>query len=284
MRLDRFLQYGRFIKIEHTLFSFPLLLSGALLAREPVLTVRTLVLILVAGAGARAAALSLNRILDRAIDARNPRTASRELPRGSMSLFEGWFVTLIGTIVYALAAFWISPRCLALAPLPLAVFVVYPLLKRVTPWAHLGVGAGLSLAPLGAWYAVSLSFANVGPALVLSLFVFFWVAGFDVIYATLDEEFDRKSGIHSLPAWLGKKKALGVSLAFHLAAFLCLGVLYWRELSGLSAFLLLLVVGGLLLLEHRKAEDVELAFFKINAVLGFVVLAFVYAGVSSVSP
>lgn len=284
MSLYRFLQYGRFVKIEHTLFSFPLLLSGALLARDQTLTLRTLFLILIAGAGARAAALSLNRIIDRSFDRENPRTAGRELARGVMTLGEGWLVTSIGTSVYLSAAYLISPRCLILSPLPLAVFVLYPLMKRFTPWAHFGVGAGLSLAPLGAWYAVSLSFEDFGPALALSLFTFFWVSGFDVIYATLDEAFDRKAGLRSLPAWLGKKKALRVSLVLHLAAFLCLGALYLFSFRGLAAGLLLLVVGGLLFLEHRKAEDVELAFFKINALVGFVVLAFVYVGVSSASP
>ena len=116
--------------------------------------------------------------------------------------------------------------------------------------------------------------------LALSLFTFFWVSGFDIIYSTLDEEFDRRAGLQSLPAWLGRRRALAVSLAFHLAAFACLGALYWWELRSLVAGMLLLVVGALLYLEHRKADDVELAFFKINAALGFVILAFVYAGVS----
>jgi 4-hydroxybenzoate polyprenyltransferase len=282
--LERLLTYRHFIKIEHTLFSFPLLLSGALLARDQSLTLRTFLLILLAGTGARTTALTLNRILDRAIDRANPRTAERELPRGAMTTAEAWLITAIGTITYLGAAYLISPRCLLLAPLPLIVFALYPLAKRVTMWAHLGVGLGLSMAPLGAWYAVSLSFRDMEPALVLGLFTFFWVSGFDIIYSTLDEEHDREVGLHSLPAQLGKEKALGISLAFHLAAFLCLVILYWMELKGVASGLLLLVTGALLYLEHRHASDVELAFFKINSALGFVVLALVYAGVSRSVP
>jgi len=278
--LERLSTYARFVKIEHTLFSFPLLLSGALLARERPLGFRTLILILIAGAGARTTALALNRILDRALDRANPRTAGRELARGAMSAPEALIVITVGTMVYTTAAYLISPLCLWLAPIPLVVFTLYPLLKRFTAWAHLGVGLGLSLAPLGAWFAVSLSFERFGPALLLGLFTFFWVSGFDIIYSTLDEEHDRRAGLYSLPARVGRKRALGISLVFHFAAFLCLVALYLVELQGVASGLLLLMAGALLYLEHRRADDVELAFFKINAVLGFVILAFIYTGLA----
>src|SRR3972149_2750195 len=127
--LHRLSTYRHFVKIEHTLFSFPLLLSGALLARHHSLSLRPLMLILLAGTGARTAALSLNRILDRRFDRDNPRTAGRELPRGAMAPREAWLITSVGTITYLLAAYLISPRCLMLAPLPLAIFVIYPLLN-----------------------------------------------------------------------------------------------------------------------------------------------------------
>jgi 4-hydroxybenzoate polyprenyltransferase len=275
--MERLLTYARFVKIEHTLFSFPLLVSGALLARGE-LTLRTFLLILAAGTGARVAALGLNRILDRTIDARNPRTKGRELPAGAMSMAEAGLVTVAGILLYLLAAVSISPRCLALSPIPLAIFLMYPLLKRFTMWAHLGVGASLAMGPLGAWYAVQLDFGDFGNALLLCLFTFFWVAGFDIIYATLDLEFDRSYQLHSLPAALGREKALGVSLAFHAAAFVLLSLLYFRALEGPLAAALLLLIGGLLFLEHRKASDVELAFFRINAVVGFAVLGLVAAG------
>ena len=274
---DRLKTYSRFVKIEHTLFSFPMLLAGALLAHGE-LTWRLLALILVAGTGARTAALGLNRILDRAIDRKNPRTADRELPSGQMKLAEGVLITGLGVAIYLVAAYLISPRCLELSPIPLAIFLLYPLMKRFTMWAHLGVGAALAMGPLGAWFAVQLDFTDYRRIVLLCLFTLFWVAGFDIIYSTLDLDFDRGEGLHSLPARLGKERALAISLAFHVVAFIVLGILYWTAMTGPLAALALLAIGVLLLLEHRKVSDVELAFFKINAVVGFVVLGFVAAG------
>lgn len=277
LKMERVLTYSRFVKIEHTLFSFPLLLSGAFLARGDV-SFRTLLLILAAGTGARTAALGLNRILDRRIDRENPRTLDRELPSGAMSLREAWAVTGAGIALFLGSAYAISPRCLQLAPIPLAIFLLYPLLKRFTMWAHLGVGAALAMGPLGAWYAVQLDFQDFGSALLLCLFTLFWVAGFDIIYATLDQDFDRSRGLHSLPSRLGREPALRVSAAFHAAAFLLLLLLYWKALEGPLAAGLLVLIGVLLVLEHRRASDIDLAFFKINAALGFVVLGFVALG------
>ncbi len=275
--MERVLTYSRFVKIEHTLFSFPLLLSGALLARgEP--SLRTLLFILAAGTGARTAALGLNRILDRHIDRANPRTENRELPSGAMSPAEAWAVTGAGVALFLASAYGISPQCLLLAPIPLGIFLLYPLLKRFTMWAHLGVGTALAMGPLGAWYAVQLDFRDFGNPLLLCLFTLFWVAGFDIIYATLDRDFDRSRGLHSLPSRLGRERALRVSAAFHAAAFLLLGLLYFRALEGPLAALLLVLIGALLAVEHRRASDVDVAFFKINAALGFVVLGFVALG------
>jgi len=278
---DRAKTYGRFVKIEHTLFSFPLLLTGALLA-DGELSWRVVALILLAGTGARTAALGLNRLLDRVIDGANPRTAGRELPSGQMKPIEAAAVTGLGTLVYLVAAYLISPRCLLYSPIPLAIFVAYPLMKRFTMWAHLGVGAALAMGPLGAWYAVQLDFHDYPRVVLICLFTLFWVAGFDIIYATMDEAFDRRYGLHSLPARLGTSRALAIALGFHVAAFALLCLLYQRVLSGGAAVGLLLVIGGLLALEHLKRSDVDLAFFKINAVIGFVVLAFVWFGIGAV--
>lgn len=275
---DRARTYSRFVKIEHTLFSFPLLLSGALLA-DGSLTWRVLLLILLAGTGARTAALGLNRLLDRAIDGHNPRTANRELPSGKMTPLEAGLVTGAGTLLYLVAAYLISPKCLLFSPIPLAIFVIYPLMKRFTMWAHLGVGAALAMGPLGAWYAVQLDFDEYSRIVLICLFTLFWVAGFDIIYATMDEDFDRRHGLHSLPGRLGSRRALSIAMAFHVTAFVLLCILYRASMSGVGALVLLIGIGVLLALEHYRVSDVELAFFKINAVIGFVVLAFVAAGV-----
>lgn len=271
--------WGRFVRFEHTLFSLPLLFAGVLLGGGLDVPARLWVLVLVAGAGARTAALGLNRIIDRRIDAANPRTAGRELPSGAMSLAEAWTLVGLGASVYAGAAWWISPLCLALAPLPLAVFVLYPYLKRVTPWCHLGVGLGLAMAPLGGWFAARLSFEDVGLALLLAGFTALWVAGFDVIYATLDEVFDRQAGVRSLPAEHGRAKALAIARGLHALAWLCLAALAVWGLAWLPAAPFVVAVGALLAWEHARAHDIDLAFFRINVWVGFAALAAVAAGV-----
>jgi 4-hydroxybenzoate polyprenyltransferase len=152
-------------------------------------------------------------------------------------------------------------------------------MKRFTFLCHFGVGLGLALAPLGGWVAVKCSMDGVLPALLLSLFTFFWVTGFDIIYSTLDEEFDRKGGLFSLVARLGKERALFISGVLHLCAFLSLAVLYFSEFRSIFATLFLLGTGLLLYVEHRKSHDVDLAFFRINAFLGFMVFLFVISGI-----
>lgn len=270
--------YARFLKLEHTLFSLPLLYAGAFLAARGLPDSRLLLLILVAGVAARTAALALNRLIDRAIDARNPRTRERELPAGRLRPSEAWALAVAGAAVYVAAAFAIAPICAWLSPAPLAVFVLYPYLKRFTPLAHFGVGLGLAAAPLGGFMAVRQSFQDPAPALLLGAFTLLWVAGFDVIYSTLDEGFDREAGLRSLPAALGRRRALGVSALLHILAFVPLAVLFWTELRSWVTLPFLAAAGVLLLLEQRKAEDVQLAFFQINAVLGFVVFGFVASG------
>jgi 4-hydroxybenzoate polyprenyltransferase len=270
--------WARFVKIEHTVFSLPMLFAGAWLGAGGFPGWRLLGLVVLAGFGARIVALGLNRIIDRTIDARNPRTVVRELPRGAMGLAEAWGVVAAGLAAYLVAAGLLGPVCLLLSPIPLLVFVVYPYMKRFTPLAHFGVGLGLAVAPLGAWMAVRQSFDGCGPALLLGAFTLFWVTGFDIIYATLDEAFDRASGLYSMPSRLGARAALRVSGLLHLAAFLALGALVAWRLRTLPAVVLLAIAGILLALEHQKGRDVETAFFRINALLGFVILLLVMAG------
>lgn len=273
-------KYFSFVKIEHTLFSLPLIYSGVMLASKngpPPL--RTLVLVLTAATGARTVAFAFNRIIDREIDARNPRTASRDLPSGRMSLWDAAWVTIAGLALYFGSAYSLSSFCFLMAPVPLAVFIVYPTMKRFTPLAHFGVGLGLAMGPLGGWFALSPSFRDLSAPALLALFTLFWVAGFDIIYATLDEEFDRKESLFSFPARFGKRIALRLSAVFHGIAFLLLVALFFYSYMSLVALPLLLLTGFLLFLEQRKAEDVHLAFFKINAVAGCAVFCMVLVGV-----
>ncbi len=273
-------RYFSFVKIEHTLFSLPLIYSGVMLAsRDGAPPLRILILVLTAATGARTVAFALNRIIDRQIDARNPRTASRDLPTGRMTLWDAAWVTIAGGALYCGSALLISPFCLYMAPIPLAVFIIYPTMKRYTPLAHFGVGLGLAMGPLGGWFAISPSFHDLSAPALLALFTLFWVAGFDIIYATLDEEFDRRESLYSFPARFGKRTALRISAVFHGIAFLLLVALFLYSYMSLLALPLLLLTGGLLYLEQRKAEDVPLAFFRINAVAGFAVFCMVLIGV-----
>jgi 4-hydroxybenzoate polyprenyltransferase len=274
------IKFLSFVKIEHTLFSLPLIYSGVLLASKgtpPAFSV--LLLVLGAATGARTAAFALNRIIDRQIDARNPRTSMRHLPSGRMTLLEGLGVLIAGLLLYFGSAYFISTFCFLLAPIPLAVFVVYPLMKRYTQLAHFGVGMGLAMGPLGGWFAISPSFDNLLIPSLLGFFTVFWVAGFDIIYATLDEEFDRKESLYSFPARFGKRRALRYSAYLHGVAFVFLVALFFISVLSLLALPLLLMTGYLLYLEQRKADDVELAFFKINAIAGFAVFSMVAVGV-----
>ncbi|MDI6803288.1 MAG: UbiA-like polyprenyltransferase [Bacteroidota bacterium] len=268
-------KYFHFIKIEHTLFSLPLIYAGVFLAAETIPQVQLLVLVLVAATGARTIAMTLNRIIDAEIDRRNLRTNNREIPAGRMSLSEAAGVLFVGAVLYFGAAYFISWFCFILSPIPLIIFVVYPYSKRFTALAHFGVGLGLSMAPLGGWFAVKGSLENIFPGALISLFTLLWATGFDVIYSTLDEKFDKEAGLFSFPSRFGSKKALIISSALHILAFGTLILLFLVSINNLWALPFLLLSGILLYLEQKKSSDVELAFFKINAVIGFVVLAMV---------
>lgn len=272
--------YVRFVKLEHTVFSLPMVLAGAFLAVGGVPPYGVLALILLAAASARTAALALNRIIDRGLDALNPRTRSRELPAGRITLGESLALVAAAVAVYAGSAYAICPLVFKLSPVPLAVFVIYPYMKRFTPLCHLGVGAALGLAPVGGYVAAACSLERLGPAVLLGLFTLFWVAGFDVIYATLDEQFDRTHGVHSLVVRLGRSRALRAAALMHAVAFAFLAALLPAlDAASLPTLGLLIAVGVLLYLEHRLVDDVELAFFKINAALGFVVFLFVLSAI-----
>src|SRR3989338_6695930 len=217
--------YANFIKLEHTILSLPLIYVGAVVGAAGWPSILLAGLILLAAIGGRVMAMGLNRLIDAAIDARNPSTKGRELPSGTMRPLEAWGIVGLAGLLYAGSAAAVAPICLIWSPLPVALFVLYPYLKRFTALSHLGLGLAWSMAPLGGrlagaasstqaavlsgveWTA-SKSLTDVGEVGWLWFFSVLWVTGFDIIYATMDEAFDRKAGLHSLPAKLGKVKAL----------------------------------------------------------------------------
>ena len=283
---SRLRTYASFVRLEHTLFSLPLLLAGVFSAPGPALTWQRWGLIAVAAVGARTAAMSMNRIIDRRIDARNPRTQVRELPAGRMSMREALGLLVASSAGYLAACAALGAFFLQVAAIPLAVFALYPYLKRFTPFCHFGVGLALALAPLAGYAAGHPDLTSPGVAIALAAFALLWVSGFDIIYATLDEGFDRANGIHSMVAWLGRKRALRVSAWLHrgaIAALLATLVLLlrsaprepvWLAAPAIACFL---ASAALLEWEQRLAEDVDLAFFRINIWVGAAVLAMVLA-------
>ena len=268
----------RAVKLEHTLFSLPYLMLGALLAGIPLFDLRTWALILAAGVGARGAGMLMNRIVDRNIDALNPRTRNRSLPAGRLSLSLAWVGVGLFSLMLVAAAWALNPLCLALSPVPLLAFYLYPYTKRFTPLCHFVLGLAWSIAPAGAWLAVRGSFEGFWPAAVLSLSVALWLAGFDIIYALLDLDFDTKHSVHSGPRDWGVDRALWVSRLSHAISF---GLwVYLGLLTGLGPayYIALGFVAVAFLLEHALAKrDPETAFFRLNVFIGFILLAGVIA-------
>jgi 4-hydroxybenzoate polyprenyltransferase len=278
--------YASFVRLEHTLFSLPLILAGVFSAPGAGLSAARWALVAVAAVGARTAAMTLNRVIDRGLDAKNPRTRTRELPAGRMGLAEAIALLAVSTLAYLAACAALGSWYLKVAGVPFAVFALYPYLKRWTPLCHLGVGAALALAPLAGFAAAHPDLRGSGAAWALAGFALCWVTGFDIIYATLDEAFDREHGVKSAVAALGRAPALRVSWALHVAAMACLALAAWwlataagspRPLWLGAAALGFAGTVLLLWLEQRWAEDVNLAFFKTNVAVGFVVLATVLA-------
>jgi 4-hydroxybenzoate polyprenyltransferase len=278
--------YASFVRFEHTLFSLPLILTGVFTAPGPAMSGARWLLTALAAVGARTAAMSLNRLIDRQMDARNPRTQVRELPAGRMRLAEAIGLLAAALLVYLAACFALGPWYVRVSPVPIAVFAIYPYLKRYTPLCHVGVGASMGLALLAGYAAAHPDLGSPGPALWLFGFALCWGTGFDIIYATLDEDFDRANGVHSMVAWLGRKRAMNVSRALHLGAAAAIAAGVWGVLGRVStpasgwlvvAGVLFATVLVLLHLEQLWAERVNLAFFKINVWVGFALLAMVLA-------
>lgn len=252
------LDYGRMIRFSHSVFALPFALtSAALAARGGGVSGRQVLCIVVAMVAARSAAMGFNRLVDHAIDASNPRTAGRELPRGALSRAEVGAFVAVSSAVFALAAAMLNPLCLALSPVALLIVFGYSYTKRFTAASHLVLGLSLAVAPVGAWLAIRGRF-DTAP-LVLAAGVLFWVAGFDTIYACPDAEFDRREGLFSLPARLGVARALAFARLMHVTAVGLLLALFW--LSPLHPLYLAGVagVGGLLAWEHTLVRPDDLS-------------------------
>jgi 4-hydroxybenzoate polyprenyltransferase len=293
--------YLSLIKFSHTVFALPFALIGFCIAFYSTphsvvpgwhtviypdgfyftITMR-FISVLLCMIFARSAAMAFNRYLDRSFDAKNPRTAIREIPAGIISANSALLFTIIMSALFIITTFFINTLCFALSPVALLVVLGYSFTKRFTPLCHLVLGLGLSLAPIGAYLAVTGSFALL--PILFSFTVLFWVSGFDIIYALQDEEFDKKYKLKSIPVWLGKSKALRVSEVLHVLSALCIIAAGWYGSFGLWYWIGVILFVGLLVYQHLlvKPNDlskVNMAFFTTNGVASVVFAVFVIADI-----
>lgn len=270
----------RMIKWEHTIFALPFALIGLLVASQGRPGWVTLGWILLAMVGARSTAMAFNRLVDHRLDAANPRTAMRELPSGVLQRGPVIGFVLASAALLVIAAWQLNPLCLALSPVALLVVWFYSLTKRFTPAAHLFLGLALGIAPVGAWLAVQGSIESF--PVLLGVGVMTWVAGFDILYSCQDLEFDRKTGLHSVPAAFGPSAARWISRGLHLITLLVWALAFREAGFGLVSVAGLIAVAVLLGYEHwlvRSGDlrQIDKAFFELNSYVGIVLLAAVLA-------
>ncbi len=274
--LDRLKVFLEMIKFEHTVFALPFAYLGAFLAAGGLPPLRVCWWILVAMVGARTAAMGFNRIVDRRFDALNPRTSNRAIPKGEIGVGEAWAMVVVSALLFFLAAWELNPLAFRLSPLVLGVTLAYSYTKRFTAWCHLFLGFAIGLAPSAGWIAVKGSWELL-PGLV-TLGVMFWVAGFDILYACMDAEFDRRMGLHSIPAWLGIRRAFYLSALFHGVAFLIfcyVGLaahLNWIYFAGLAAVSIFFVMQRVAV-SPDDLSRMDMAFFTLNGAVSMVMFA-----------
>ena len=271
-------RFASLVKLEHTVFALPFAYVGAFLALDGFPGAVSLLWLTLAMIGARTLAMALNRLIDAEVDARNPRTAGREIPAGTLSRMQVWALCAIALALYLVAAFQLAPVVRWLWPIPVALFVVYPYLKRITWLCHLWLGACTGLAPLGAWIAVTGS----APWEAWALFAAqgLWVAGFDLLYSLFDLAHDRAAGLRSWATRFGERGAFVGARAFHVVVVALLAAVGLGLASGVFYWLGVAAVAGLLLYEHTLVRPGDLrrldaSFFTINGVISVVFFVFV---------
>ncbi len=269
--------YLGMIKISHSVFALPFAFTGAILAASGIPTFKQILWIAVAMVSARSGAMGLNRIIDREIDAKNPRTKNREIPSGKIRVKDAILFTILSFAILLIAAYNLNPLCVKLSSLAIAALFLYSYTKRFTWLSHFVLGIAISAAPLGAWIAVRGTFdLDIIP---LSIAVVFWLAGFDILYALQDMEFDKKHGLYSIPRRFGIKTSLALSRIFHLITWVLLvatGVIFDLNYLYLIG---MIVVAGLLVYEHLliKSDDqsnLNMAFFNMNGYISIAVFLF----------
>jgi 4-hydroxybenzoate polyprenyltransferase len=269
--------YSKFIKFSHSVFALPFAFTGALFAANGIPSAKQILWIIIAMVSARSGAMALNRIIDWKIDSANPRTSSREIPTGKVKITEAVIFAIVSFAVFVFAAYMLNPLCFRLAPFAIAVLALYPYTKRFTSLSHFVLGIALSMAPVGAWIAIrgTLDFEIIP----LAVSVIFWLAGFDVIYALQDLEFDKSFDLYSIPRKIGIKNALVISAVLHLIAGALLVYTGTIFLLGLFYWIGIIIAAMLFIYEHAiiKPSDLsrlDVAFFNMNGYISVTVFVF----------
>ncbi len=268
--LERIRTYLSFVRFEHAVFALPFALTSAWVCAGGVPPLRALFWIIVAVIAARSAAMGFNRIVDLEFDRLNPRTKNRELPTGKLTLKQAWVFVVVSAATFIFAAYQLNWLAFWLSFPTIAWLFGYSYTKRFTDWSHLWLGSALGIAPVGAWIALEGTIEL--PPILLMIAVTCWVAGFDIIYATLDEDFDRRIGLHSLVVRYGPKKALWVSRLLHCLFLLALAAFGLASKLGIAFWLAWLFIVGFIAYEHSIAEPgnpqkVNIAFFTVNGIV-----------------
>jgi 4-hydroxybenzoate polyprenyltransferase len=277
------LRHANLVRLPHTVFALPFALVGVVLASYVApITLSAVLWVVVAFTTARFAAMGFNRIVDREIDALNPRTRSREIPSGAMTVREASVAVGLASLLFVFAARQLNLLCLLLAPLALAWVFFYSYTKRFTRWSHLVLGVGLSIAPVGGYLAITGRWSDPWWMLIaLAIAVASWVGGFDILYALQDVSFDRENGLYSVPSTFGEANALGIARALHITTVAALALAGIGAGAGVVYFAGVIVAAALLLYEHSlvKVDDfsrLDAAFFTMNGVISIVFLGFVF--------
>jgi len=271
-------RYVNFVKLPHTVFALPFALLGVVVAsREAVVTWRTVGLVALAFTAARFVAMGFNRIADRALDARNPRTRSRELPAGRLTLAQAWIGVLLAAALFEWAAWALNPLCFALSPIALLVVTLYSYAKRFTWWSHLWLGFGDAIAGPAGYLAVAGRWSAPGWLLwALAAAVTLWVGGFDIFYALQDEHFDRAEGLHSAVVRFGQRNGILLAKTLHGLALLALVAFGWGAGLGWPYYTGVAVGAAFIAYEHRLVRPgdrsrLDAAFFTMNGIVSIVV-------------
>ncbi len=277
MFLNRAVLYLRMIKISHSVFALPFAFTGAVLAASGIPSFHQIFWIVLAMVGARSGAMGLNRIIDRDIDKANPRTKQREIPSGKIRVIDAAIFTIISFSIMIFSAYQLNTMCLLLSPVAIGILFFYSYTKRFTWMSHFFLGLAISGAPLGSWIAVRGTFDM--DILPLCLGVVFWLAGFDVLYALQDIDFDKRQGLYSIPQRYGIKRSLSLARIFHLVTISMLIMTGLIFQLGLAYWAGIILVAGLLIYEHSlvKPDDLsrlDMAFFNMNGYISLTVFVF----------